>query len=181
MKKRTGPVNKIVLLCLLQLSAGMLWGQRPLFFKHLTVESGLSSNSTLSIAQDSSGYLWVGTMDGLNRYDGSRISIYHTFLQNLWQGAKRKISCLLVDRQDRLWIGTNDGLFIYNKETDSFQAFFSNKGNPNSLSHNFINELYLDRSGSVWIASDMGLDKATWNGDSLSILRVPLLNQTIQQ
>jgi len=177
MKKRARLVSKIVLLCSMQQGMGMLWGQQPLLFKHLTVESGLSTNSTLSIAQDSSGYLWVGTMDGLNRYDGNRVSIYRAFLQSFWQGAKRKITCLLVDRRNRLWIGTNDGIFIYQKETDSFQAFFSDKAKPSSLSQNSINELYLDRSGSVWIASDMGLDKATWKGDSLSILPVPLLIQ----
>ena len=174
MKNRTRLTIKIVLLCVLQAGMYTLRGQQPLSFKHLTVESGLSSNSTLSIAQDQSGYLWVGTMDGLNRYDGSQIRIYRSFLYGHWHGTQRKITCLLVDRKDRLWIGTNDGLFIYQQETESFLAFFTNKNEPNSLSHNSILALYLDRGGAVWIGTENGLHKAKRDRDSLAFVRIPL-------
>lgn len=172
-------MHPILLLCLLHV--GLLQAQQPLVFKHLTVESGLSTNSTLSIAQDHAGFLWTGTMDGLNRYDGKEVKIYRSFLYSHWHGTKRKINSLLVDKNNRLWIGTNDGLFLYKKENDSFQAFFSDKQNPNNtLSHNGIVKLYLDRSGSVWIITENGLHKANQHHDSISFVRMALATHNKQ-
>lgn len=68
--------TKFLFLILFISNAWIANGQKRLQFDHITVENGMSSGSVLSIAQDGLGFLWVGTMDGLNRYDGNKIKTY---------------------------------------------------------------------------------------------------------
>ncbi|HSC51987.1 MAG TPA: two-component regulator propeller domain-containing protein [Phnomibacter sp.] len=178
MKKPAGVKIACVLLCVLQMAVGMLSAQAPLAFKQITVENGLSSNSTLAIAQDQKGFLWAGTMDGLNRYDGRRIKIYRSFLSDNFRGTRRKINSLLVDRSNRLWVGTNNGLYLYNSTTDSFRAFFHEPSLRSGLSNDVVNCLYEDSKGRVWVATDEGLNRMEWTKDSLSFVRLPLLTKS---
>ncbi|HUN04758.1 MAG TPA: two-component regulator propeller domain-containing protein, partial [Niabella sp.] len=87
-------------------------------FSHLTVEDGLSNSSVLSTFQDYKGFIWLGTRDGLNRYDGKRITIYRDFYKNNPKGPNVKINCIAEDKLQNLWIGTNNGLYIYNPVED---------------------------------------------------------------
>ena len=85
--------------------------QKPdIRFDHLTIEDGLSQSSVFAILQDSRGFLWFGTQDGLNRYDGYNFKIYtvgtnldSTVLSNNW------INCIAEDQNSIIWIGTQEG------------------------------------------------------------------------
>lgn len=92
--------------------------QQPDFF-HITVEEGLSNRSVLSIAQDSSGFLWAGTMDGLNRYDGKSVKVYRSFYEANIMNPNIKITRLAAGK-DNLWIGTNNGLYKYQLKEEQF-------------------------------------------------------------
>ena len=81
MNKRLSPklFAALILASLLLAQSLVAGGQSPLEFKHVTVENGLSPGSVLSITQDRKGFLWVGTMDGLNRYDGRNVKVFKSF------------------------------------------------------------------------------------------------------
>ncbi|MFD1604804.1 two-component regulator propeller domain-containing protein [Flavobacterium artemisiae] len=88
--------------------------------KHLDISSGLSNNSVASIYQDQNGYMWFGTFDGLNRYDGNDFKIYrhiHTDPNSIQGNA---ISCIEGDSENNLWIGTTAGPVVFNAERTSF-------------------------------------------------------------
>jgi len=87
---------------------------------HLGMEKGLSNNSVKSIFQDSHGYMWFGTYDGLNRYDGYEIRSYRNKLNNIHSLPHNYISCITEDNTKRLWIGTGQGVAIYDHNFDSF-------------------------------------------------------------
>ena len=91
-------------------------------FRYLDNEDGLSQNTVISIAQDSSGYLWIATRSGLNRYNGKNFKYYNKQFQAFDKGKGKQIGVLYVDRQDELWAITQSGgkLEKYNKEKDRF-------------------------------------------------------------
>jgi len=116
-------------------------------FSHLTVEDGLSNSSVLSTFQDYKGFIWLGTRDGLNRYDGKRITIYRDFYKNNPKGPNVKINCIAEDKLQNLWIGTNNGLYIYNPVEDKFSIII----------YDYINFIFEDDEGSLWIGTTTGL------------------------
>ncbi|MCR4029574.1 MULTISPECIES: two-component regulator propeller domain-containing protein [Flavobacterium] len=109
-------LKSFLIISLLSISA---FGQNfPI--KHLDISSGLSNNSVASIYQDQNGYMWFGTFDGLNRYDGNDFKIYrniHTDPNSIQGNA---ISCIEGDYANNLWIGTTAGPVIFNAERSSF-------------------------------------------------------------
>ena len=75
------------------------------------------------VFQDSKGYLWVGTADGLNKCDGYKFSNYRYDPQDTTSISNNGIWSIYEDKQDDLWIGTEDGLNLYNRETENFKRF----------------------------------------------------------
>src|SRR5678816_3953460 len=78
-------------------------------FEHLTIENGLSQNAGLAIFQDSKGYLWIGTQDGLNRYDGYTFKIYKHDPEDPGSISHNSILAITEDRDGYLWVGTWGG------------------------------------------------------------------------
>ncbi|MEJ8818669.1 ligand-binding sensor domain-containing protein [Lacibacter sp. H407] len=170
-----------LLLTVAVLCWGILWStpvcaQKKLSFKHFTVENGLSSPSVLSITQDQKGFLWVGTMDGLNRYDGKNVKIYRSFYKDNSIGSRIKINNTLAGRKNELWIGTNNGLYLYNDLTDTFIYYEHSASDKRSIISNNINSLDKDSSGDIWVSTAEGLNKIVQNDSSYSFLPVPFEN-----
>lgn len=138
-------------------SRGRAFGQ--LSFDHLSVNNGLSQSTVLSIAKDSRGYMWFGTRDGLNRYDGKNVKTYHAKADNPASiSSDDYIFALAEDKLQNLWIGTQNGLNRYIPEKDAFERFFFNSKNAYSISNNTINSIQADREGRMWFGTDMGLN-----------------------
>ena len=96
---------------------------KPISFRHLTIEEGLSQNTILSIAQDSIGYLWFATQNGLNKYNGKSFTHYNKQFQNITRPNYSRLGKVYVDKQNQLWIVSNTGeLERYHPKTDSFSA-----------------------------------------------------------
>lgn len=90
-------------------------------FSHLSIEDGLSQNSVLSMAQDSIGYMWFVTQDGLNRYDGRSFKTYNKQFEDITRPKFSRLGKIYIDNQNKLWIITNSGkLELYQPKTDSF-------------------------------------------------------------
>ncbi len=132
---------------------------------HISIYQGLSQSTIECIAQDSSGFLWFGTQDGLNRYDGYGFVVYEPIPDDSSSISNNYISCLYVDKSGTMWVGTNNGLDRYNSATDSFTAFYKTTGsnkkndsNKQSISSNNISAITGDKSGGLWIGTDNGLN-----------------------
>ncbi len=121
-------------------------------------ERGLSQNSVKCIYQDRSGYLWIGTWDGLNRYDGYTYKPYRSISSDNPYGLLYSSVTAVLESNDGLfWMGTEEGLTAYNRKTKKYRQFVHNQNNPNSLSHNQINALAQSRQGIIWIGTQEGL------------------------
>lgn len=119
-------------------------------FKHLTINQGLSQNSVLCMWQDREGFVWIGTEDGLNRYDGYEFKHYKHDAHNKKSISSSFINSIIEDATGNLWIATADGLNIYNKRKDEFIriATTSSKALKLNLNRDFINSLFLDNKNN---------------------------------
>ncbi|WMI65587.1 two-component regulator propeller domain-containing protein [Aestuariibaculum sp. YM273] len=96
--------------------------QKQFSFKTLTINDGLSQNSVISIAQDSIGYLWMATQDGLNKYNGRDFKHYDKQFEDITRATFSKLGKVYIDKQNRLWIITHSGkLELYQPQTDDFK------------------------------------------------------------
>ncbi|MDP3394606.1 two-component regulator propeller domain-containing protein [Sediminibacterium sp.] len=166
--------NQLLFLIILGFISLKISGQNNIHFNRFSVEDGLSSESVLSITQDKKGFLWIGTMDGLNRFDGKRVKVFKSFYNENPIGPSVKITCLLSDSLNRIWIGTNNGLYIYDNRSDSFSFLFHSPNDPFSISNNSINTLYEDRKGNIWVGTAKGLNKAVLRNDTTLFIHIQL-------
>src|SRR5258706_6634413 len=82
-------------------------------FQHITIEQGLSQSTVYAVVQDTSGFMWFGTRDGLNRYDSRKIRTYRHDLEKEHSISDNTIFSLYIDSRSRFWVGTNQGLNLY--------------------------------------------------------------------
>jgi signal transduction histidine kinase/ligand-binding sensor domain-containing protein/AraC-like DNA-binding protein/AmiR/NasT family two-component response regulator len=129
-------------------------------FEKLTIEDGLSDLTVRSIIQDHVGYMWFGTNNGLNRYDGNEIVSYF-FDRNDPNSLKGNIIyCLFEDSRNNLWVGTwGGGLSLYNRDLDNFTSFIHDPSEEGTIGHNDIWHIFEDSGGRLWIATQRGLER----------------------
>jgi ligand-binding sensor domain-containing protein/signal transduction histidine kinase len=127
-------------------------------FDHISIEQGLSQSSVKVIHQDRRGFLWFGTEDGLNRYDGYNVKIYKPDPDVLNSLSDRWITSIVEDQDGYLWIGTRLGLNRYDPHTEEFIHYLHDEAKPASLIDNHINVLYIDKNDDLWIGTTSGLD-----------------------
>jgi signal transduction histidine kinase/ligand-binding sensor domain-containing protein/DNA-binding response OmpR family regulator len=119
----------------------------------------LSNSEVYSVVQDKEGFIWIGTADGLNRYDGRSFKIYRKDEKDSTSLRHDFINCLFVDSRGTLWVGTDrGGVSKYNKEKDHFINYLSNPNNTTSILNNRITAITEDGKGGMWIASQFGLN-----------------------
>ena len=133
---------------------------QDLTFEHITAENGLSQSSVICIAQDSLGFMWFGTPNGLNRYDGYDIKIYKHDVNNVYSIGENRILSLLTDSRNILWICTLNGLNIYDHKTNRFYKIDIKSGIVNSGSKIRISTIFEAKDGTIWVGTgDLGLIK----------------------
>lgn len=120
-------------------------------FEHLTVNDGLANNEVNYIFQDSVGYLWFATINGLSRYDGVQIINYKNIPGDSTSISNNWITSITEDNYGNLWIGTKNGLNKFNRRKEEFERFKSEAGQLNSISNNYVRSLYADKQGVLWI------------------------------
>jgi len=136
-------------------------GDNPLNFERFSIEQGLSQSVVSSILQDSRSFMWFGTQDGLNRFDGYEFVVYKHDPENPNSLGGNFVQALHEDASGTLWVGTNGGgISKLDRETGHFVHLRHDPGDPNSLSNNIVLALYEDREGMLWIGtSGGGLDR----------------------
>ncbi len=123
-------------------------------FKHLSVEDGLSQSTVWSIYQDTEGFMWFGTRDGLNKYDGYQFTVYKNDATNPYSLSNNNIRAIYEDDSGAFWIGTyGGGLNKFNRKNETFSHYRNEPGNRNSLSHDIIFSIYKGDSGVLWIGT----------------------------
>ncbi len=133
----------------------------PLSFERLSLDDGLSQNTVLCLAQDKNGFMWFGTEDGLNRYDGYSFKVFKHNPKQPNSLSNSLIRALHCGQDGTLWIGTlGGGLNQFNPKTQTFTRFLHDANHNNSLSSNAVTCLLQDASGNLWIGtSDGGLNQ----------------------
>lgn len=111
---------------------------------------GLSNSHVKSIIQDSYGFIWLGTRNGLNRYDGVSMKLFHCFDEALGHG-NQVISALFEDADRNLWVGTDDGVYIQDLSTGKFTFFDARTESGEPIKNNWIEDILEDRSGNIWV------------------------------
>ena len=146
------------------LHAQFLQAQTPTVrFEHLALEDGLSHSAVHAIAQDHHGFLWFGTREGLNRYDGERFRVF-LLDETLGASAENFVTDLLVDRQGVLWVSSSGGLGRFDHSTERFTLYRHIPQDSASLATNELTELLEDHIGSLWVASKEGLHRLQPDG-----------------
>ena len=107
--------------------------------------------------QDSRGFLWVGTFDGLNKYDGYNFTVYKNSIDDTSSISDNKIRTLCEDKNGNIWIGTwGGGLNKFIRDTEKFISFHHNPDDPNTIASESIFSIFLDPSGNIWIGTEGG-------------------------
>ncbi len=130
-------------------------------FEHLSVEQGLSSGTVYSILQDTRGFIWFGTPDGLNRYDGYNFICYKYDPDDPNSISNNNAGNIYLDRSGNIWIGTwGGGLNKFDLESEVFQRFLPDPKNPDSISDDRVQSIHEDSLGNIWVGTyRKGLDK----------------------
>ena len=164
MRAANHPITILLITVILQcFLTGLKAQDSEITFDKLTIEAGLSQSSVFSITQDSQGFMWFGTKNGLNRYDGQQFEVFKNqpLVANSLSSSQN-INALLSDSKGNLWIGTQYGLNKYNLATQVFTRYLNHPENKNSLSNNTIRAICEDKNGNIWVGTENGLN--LWQG-----------------
>ncbi len=134
--------RKIYIIAALFFFAANIYGQ-SYYFRHYQVENGLSNNATICSVQDKKGFLWFGTKDGLDRFDGYSFKIFRNSPDDSGSIGSNFIHCLFEDVNGILWAGTENGLYQYNAITESFSLLNGTANGP-------IRDIRMDSRGNLW-------------------------------
>lgn len=121
------------------------------YFKNLSVQNGLSQNTVNTILQDKQGFMWFGTKDGLNRYDGLSFRKFKHDDRSQRSIGNNFITALYEDEKGNIWVGTDVGLYIYYPERDFFEHFTGLSAENTKIEHT-VTAISGDNQGCVWVA-----------------------------
>jgi hypothetical protein len=122
-------------------------------FTHITIEQGLSDQRVQAIVQDRTGFIWFGTNNGLNRYDGYNVVAYRHDPPNPHSLSGNFVEDLYEDRSGTLWVGTRSGLNAFDRRTERFTRYWHDPADPQSLSSDWVWAIAEDQRGRLWIGT----------------------------
>lgn len=171
-------MKKITFILLLSiLYIGNICSQQTAFyFKHYDNTSGLSQNTVMSIFQDSKGFIWMGTKNGLNRFDGHDFKIYQRG-DSVNDLRNSMIFCMAEDQNKIIWLGTDQGISLYNPLTENFSDF-NIKTDNNEEIDGYVFKIFIDSTNWVWILTGKGLFLVDPEGNKLHCLNEKIAANT---
>jgi signal transduction histidine kinase/ligand-binding sensor domain-containing protein/DNA-binding response OmpR family regulator len=151
---------KLRLLIILQLlitGTGLDAQNQQLKFSHIDRDQGLSQSNVMAILQDSRGFMWFGTRDGLNKFDGYQFTVYKNNPDDPGSLSNNLVTNLIEDSKGIIWIATRGGgLNRYDREKDRFTNYRYKKNDPKSISDDFLKCITADSQGNLWIGTISG-------------------------
>jgi signal transduction histidine kinase/ligand-binding sensor domain-containing protein/CheY-like chemotaxis protein/HPt (histidine-containing phosphotransfer) domain-containing protein len=147
-------------LCALATSAPAAADAPPLVLDHLTAADGLPQATVMTTLQDSQGFVWLGTEDGLVRFDGRELLRYARSRTDSGSLPGNYVWQAVEDRDTNLWIAINDaGVAKWDRHTDRFKSYRHDPSDPASLASDRVRTVLIDRRGFVWVGTfDAGVD-----------------------
>lgn len=156
-------MKKLMIICLVFVLSGHLsYAQYSnLKFENFDTNKGLSSSTSGEIFQDNEGFLWFGTIDGLNKYNGYEFEIYRPVINDIHSISNNRINAVAQDSKGYLWIGTSNGLNVFDKKTQRFHRInFYKSSEASVILKEEINSLLFDKKNNLlWVATKNGLLK----------------------
>lgn len=146
----------VILLAFVLLAPNVLAQGKTLRFRRLSIEQGLSQSSVLCSLQDSRGFMWFGTEEGLNRYDGNSFAFFMFDRENPASLSNNSVWAIHEDRQGFLWVGTLDGLNRFDRRMETFTRYRNDPRNPRTLSNNVVRAIFEDSGGVLWVGTEGG-------------------------
>ncbi|GGH64093.1 signal transduction histidine kinase/ligand-binding sensor domain-containing protein [Filimonas zeae] len=144
-------MRKTIIICLLITLFLIKTGVSQQYnFRHYQVENGLSNNAVISLLQDSSHFIWLGTKDGLNRFDGYRFKIFRHHAGNPKSIGSNFIHCLQEGSNGTLWVGTDKGIYRYDAVSESFENLLEQLTG-------IVSDIKTDATGNVWFIMNQTL------------------------
>ena len=144
---KTNKMKRTITLLLLLLS---LTCSHAMLFRSYQVEEGLSHSSVWAVMEDSRGYMWFGTNDGLNRFDGSKFKVFRRRNGDEKTIGNNFIHCIFEDRFGNFLVGTKEGLYSYNRQTETF-THISLDGKSRDDDKTSIHAIISDANGDIWV------------------------------
>jgi len=127
-------------------------------FERINVNEGLSHRFITDIQQDSQGFMWFGTRDGLNRYDGKTFKVYKHKQGDSVSLSSNIVLCMIEDSNQNLWMGLEEnGIARYNRGFDNFTNFKQFSWNYSIVNLDTVNKLFEDSKRNLWLGSQEGL------------------------
>lgn len=159
--------NKLICISILYnflLSPYLLSQEKSIKFESISVNQGLSQSSGRVVFQDKKGFMWFGTQDGLNRYDGYNFKLFEYDPLDENSLSDNFILSCYEEKSGIIWIGTSGGgLNRFDPDNAEFIRFKNEPYKPGSLSNDFVNCIYEDKLGTLWIGTNYGLNKLVLN------------------
>lgn len=152
----------------------LIISQDQLRFDKISIDEGLSHTTVHSMMQDDKGFIWIGTENGLNVYNGYEFEIYRPNSTKKNSISDAVIKQVFQDSKGVIWIGTENGLCRYIPQYNHFISYYANSENSTSLTDNHIRRILEDEFGHLWVATDNGLCKILdYNDTELKCIQYP--------
>jgi len=130
---------------------------RHIQFEHIGTSMGLSQSNVACIFQDSRGFMWFGTEDGLNKYDGYKFTVYKYSAENDNSLSNNAVTSIAEDGNGNLWLATwGGGLSVFDWKKEKFTRYQYNVKDPSGISKDYINKVLRDSEDNLWIGTDGG-------------------------
>lgn len=139
--------------------AGAHRGGDDFRFKRYSLEEGLSQGSVFAIEQDRRGFLWIGTQDGLNRFDGNTFTVFNHIPFDTTSLSCNRVTSLAADDYGNLWVGTGHGLNVMAPGEETFTRYLHEPSSHAGTGVDNIKCLHADSRGFIWIGTDCGIDR----------------------
>lgn len=164
-------IRKSLSILFLILSVLTLYAEKTnyLYSFNSDLNEGISQLSVMTIYQDSRGYLWFATKNGLNRFNGKEYKIYHREDGNEQSLSNNSITSITEDQEGYLWVGTSNGLNRIDLNTNEIKRY---NLETNGLVANSISTVYTDRSGCLWVGTWEGLNRYNREGDHFEYIPI---------
>ncbi|SOE20507.1 Two component regulator propeller [Spirosomataceae bacterium TFI 002] len=150
---------------------------KPGFFRNIGVQEGLPSEFVLSTIQDSNGFIWIGTSNGLSRFDGYGFKHYQSDYEDSTAIAGDFIYCMEADDDGKIWIGHYEaGLDLFNPKSGKVEKHFNEFPGPNAIPDNKITRIWLEKSKSrLWIGTSK--EHFVWYNKTKNKIEIPVLKK----
>ena len=151
----------ILLICIWQsVNSQSVYKSEYYFAEKFNIDDGLSQLNINALLKDKDGFIWIGTDDGLNRFDGYGFEVFRHIAGDSSSISNNKIYSLFEDSKGRLWVGTNlGGLQLYDRKTGRFKTYMHDPNDKYSISNNAVNYIHEGSDGYLWVGTNQGLNR----------------------